>query len=80
MGWPGLRAWLALVAAAIATTSTVLLVALGAPLAAKGALSPPVLAALAALGAAAAAALGTWLLVRVVARPIDRLLTAAASL
>jgi signal transduction histidine kinase len=53
------------------------LLAMGAPLAARGALRPGVLAAIAVLSGSALVGLGAILLERSVARPVERLLAAA---
>jgi signal transduction histidine kinase len=77
---PGLRLYLALVAAAVAATTTALLLLLGLPLVARGNLAPAAFVALVLGGAVLGAGAGALLLARVVARPIERLLMAAAAL
>jgi signal transduction histidine kinase len=77
---PGLRLYLALVAAAVAAATTALLLLLGLPLVARGSLTPATFVALVLGGAILGAGAGALLLARVVARPIERLLAAAAAL
>jgi C4-dicarboxylate-specific signal transduction histidine kinase len=72
--------FLALVAGAVAATSAALLLVLGLPLAARQALSVGALASLGLAAALAGTAVGALLLVRAVARPVERLLGAAANL
>ena len=66
--------------AAVGATIAVLLIAVGLPLAARGALRPTVLAWLAVGSVIVGLSLGVLLLFRAVARPVDRLLTAAERL
>jgi signal transduction histidine kinase len=77
---PGLRAFLALVAAAVSATSAAILLALALPLVAAGPARPGLFVALVLAGGLLGAGAGAGLLVRVVARPIERLLDAAAAL
>ncbi|HEY7726482.1 MAG TPA: ATP-binding protein [Anaeromyxobacteraceae bacterium] len=74
------RALLLIVAAASAATSSALLLALGLPLLARRALDGGRFAQLVLFAGAAATVLGGFLLARLVARPLDRLLAAAARL
>ena len=73
-----IRVFLALTALALAAATAVAVLALGLPVAARHALGPAALGAIAA--AAAALVLALWLLFRGIARPLDRLLAAAARL
>ena len=74
------RAFLVLNALAIAAVAAVALLAAALPLAARGALGPAVLGAVGALVAFLVFAVALALLLRGVARPLDRLLAAAARL
>lgn len=76
----GTRLILVLAVAASAAAAAALLLALGLPLLARRALDGERFTLLVLLSAAAAAALGALLLHRLVARPVDRLLAAAARL
>ncbi len=73
----GLRLVLVLNLAAAAAAGAALLVGLGIPLAARHALSPAAFALLVAAAAAVVVAVGSALLFRIVARPVERLLGAA---
>lgn len=75
-----LRTLLALHAAAIAAAAAVLLLALGLPLLARGALGPRAFVLVVVAAAILAAGLGAVLLWRGVARPVDRMLEAARRL
>jgi signal transduction histidine kinase len=77
---PGLRAFLGLVAGAVSATSAAVLLALVLPLVASGAPRADLFVALVLAAALCGAAAGAVLLVRVVARPIERLLHAAAAI
>ncbi len=77
---PTLRPLLFLQAAALAAASAALLLALGLPLAARGALGPRLFVALVAAQAALVFALALALLLRGVARHVDRILGAAERL
>ncbi len=74
------RAFLLLNALALAAVAAAALLALGLPLAARHALGPAALGAMAAVVALLVFTLGAALLFRGVARPLDRLLSAAARL
>lgn len=74
------RLLLLLDAAAVAAVAFAVLLALGLPAAGAGALRPPAFVVIAAVSAAAALVAGAALLVRWVARPLDRLFRAAARL
>ena len=76
----GVRVVLLLDAAAIAAAVAVVVLAAGLPLAARGRLDARAVAAVAVAAAAVAFALGAVLLVRAVARPVERLLGAAERL
>lgn len=73
-----LRATLLLQAAAIAAAIVAVLAGVGFPLAARGALGPRTYAALLALVAVLALGIAAALLLRWVARPVERILSAAA--
>jgi signal transduction histidine kinase len=75
-----IRVFLALTALALAAATAVAVLALGLPVAARHALGPAALGAIAAAAAALVLALALVLLFRGVARPLDRLLAAAARL
>jgi two-component system NtrC family sensor kinase len=75
-----IRAFLALTALALAAATAVAVLALGLPAAARHALGPAALGAIAAAAGALVLSLALWLLFRGVARPLDRLLAAAAGL
>jgi two-component system NtrC family sensor kinase len=77
---PGPRLLLLAVVAALAAASSALLLALGLPLLARRALDPERFGLLVLLSALAVLVLGTLLLFRLVGRPLDRLLHAAARL
>lgn len=66
--------------AAVGAAVSAILLGAGLPLSAKGALGPRTLAILVAVAVGAGIALGMLLLVRAIARPVDRLLRAAARL
>jgi signal transduction histidine kinase len=74
------RTFLFLNAVALAATAAVTLLALGLPLAARRALTPAAIGGIAVVVAVLVLALTTALLFRGVARPLDRLLAAAARL
>ncbi len=74
------RAFLVLYALALAAAAAVALLALGLPLAARRALGPAAVGAIAGAVALIVLALAVVLLFRGVARPLDRLLTAAERL
>jgi signal transduction histidine kinase len=76
----GPRLLLLLVAAALGAASSALLLALGLPLLARRALDAERFGLLVVLSGLAVAGLGTLLLFRLVARPLDRLLGAAGRL
>jgi len=80
MATGGTRLLLFLVAAALAAGAGVLLLALGLPLLVGRAIDGERLGLLAALVALLVLGLGTLLLNRLVARPLDRLLAAASRL
>jgi len=75
-----LRMVLVLDAAAVAASLAMLVLALGLPLLARRALSPGAFGLVVVLAAVLATALGGLLLARTVARPVDRILEAAARL
>jgi signal transduction histidine kinase len=77
---PGPRLLLLAIAAALAAASSAVLLALGLPLLARHALDPGRFGLLVLLSALSVLGLGMALLVRLVARPLDRLLGAAARL
>jgi signal transduction histidine kinase len=74
------RLLLVLDGAAVAAIAFAVLLAGGLPFAARGALAPAQLVAIASVAAAVAFLAGTTLLVRWIARPLDRLFSAAARL
>ena len=78
--WGSIRALLALQVAAVASTAAVLTLALGLPMGARHGLTPAVLLAVVLAAAGLSAALGTLLLWRAVARPVDQMLAAARRL
>jgi two-component system, NtrC family, sensor kinase len=73
-----IRLELLVASAALAVASSALLLALGLPALARGRLSPPFFAALVAADALLVVAVAAAILFRVVARPVDRLVAAAA--
>ena len=75
-----LRLVLVLDAAALGAAGAALVLGIGLPLAARGALSPAGVVAVAAAVAAAVTAAGAALLLRQVGRPVDRVLSAAEAL
>jgi signal transduction histidine kinase len=75
-----LRTTLVLDAAAVAASLAMVVLAIGLPLLARRALSPGALGLVVMLAAILATALGGLLLSRTVARPVDRILEAAARL
>jgi signal transduction histidine kinase len=80
MNTPGVRAFLALNAVALAVATIAFLLAAGLPLAARGQLSPGALVALSVTAGVLIALAGSLLLARVVARPVNRILETAARL
>jgi len=78
--WASVRALLALQAVAVVSTAAVLTLALGLPLGARHGLAPGALLEVVLSAAALAAVLGTILLWRAVARPVDQMLVAARRL
>jgi signal transduction histidine kinase len=80
MRTPGVRAFLALNAVAIAVATIAFLLAAGLPLAARGQLSPRALVALSVTAGVLIALAGALLLARLVARPVNRILETAARL
>ncbi|HSD19427.1 MAG TPA: ATP-binding protein [Anaeromyxobacter sp.] len=74
---PGIRPVLLLDLAAAGAAAAAVVLAVGLPLAARGALAPGALALVVLAGGVAGMALGAVLLFRAVARPVDRLLAAA---
>jgi signal transduction histidine kinase len=80
MNTPGVRAFLALNAVALAVATSAFLLAAGLPLAARGRLSPGALIALSVTAGVLLAVAGSLLLARVVARPVNRILETAARL
>jgi signal transduction histidine kinase len=76
----GLRVFLALVAASLAAGSAVLVLAFALPPLSRRSLGPASFAALVLAAAALAALAGAILLFRAVARPVERILDAAAAL
>ncbi len=80
MAQPGTRVFLLLQILGLAAIAAALLLSLGLPLLARGALTAGVYAVLVAAGSTVLVVAGTALLWRAVARPVDRLLGAAEQL
>jgi signal transduction histidine kinase len=78
--WTGLRAFLLLVGAAAGAAGATLLLALGLPLLARGALGAQAFVALVAAAALLATGVAAMLLFRRVAAPVERILSAGARL
>ncbi|ABS24896.1 sensor histidine kinase [Anaeromyxobacter sp. Fw109-5] len=76
----GVRTVLLLDLAAAGAGAAAVTLAIGLPLAARGGLSPRALAVVVLVGGAAGVALGAALLFRAVARPVDRIVSAAERL